>query len=118
MKKDRSGMNSSCGLTASLGQRGRLMFATRQTRLHRKPRNGARLPSTDFRMSSRKLAKISLVLGLWWVSPPAFAYVDPGTGAMLVQAILALIAAAIFYFRNPRQLWHDLRNWWKKSRKS
>lgn len=31
----------------------------------------------------------------------AHAYVDPGTGAYLVQAFLAIMAAAAFYLRHP-----------------
>jgi hypothetical protein len=31
---------------------------------------------------------------------PAFAYVDPGTGAMLFQMMMAAVGAAIFYFRS------------------
>jgi hypothetical protein len=33
---------------------------------------------------------------------PAQAYIDPGTGSMLLQVIGAGIAAAIFYFRELR----------------
>jgi hypothetical protein len=39
----------------------------------------------------------------------AFAYIDPGTGAMMVQALLALVAAAVFYFRHPSVLWRDFK---------
>jgi hypothetical protein len=34
--------------------------------------------------------------------PTAFAYIDPGTGTMILQAAGALIASALFYFRNIR----------------
>ena len=33
---------------------------------------------------------------------PAVAYVDPGTGSMLVQMMIAGIAGAMFYFRELR----------------
>jgi hypothetical protein len=33
---------------------------------------------------------------------PALAYVDPGTGSMLVQMFVASIAGAMFYFRELR----------------
>lgn len=39
----------------------------------------------------------------------AFAYIDAGTGAMLVQGLLALVAAVVFYLRNPLVLWGDLK---------
>ncbi|HEU0224246.1 MAG TPA: hypothetical protein VFR29_02315 [Steroidobacteraceae bacterium] len=34
--------------------------------------------------------------------PPAQAYIDPGTGSMLLQVIGAAVAGAIFYFRELR----------------
>lgn len=69
-------------------------------------------------MVRHKFAKMVMAFGLMSVAAPAFAYVDPGTGAMLVQAVLALFVAGVFYLRNPSQLWRDLRNWWKGRRKS
>lgn len=36
------------------------------------------------------------------VAAPAQAYIDPGTGSMLLQVIGAGIAGAIFYFRELR----------------
>jgi hypothetical protein len=39
-----------------------------------------------------RLAGASLV---FLVAAPAYAYIDPGTGSMLVQAALAIIAAAL-----------------------
>jgi hypothetical protein len=41
-------------------------------------------------------------------SPPAFAYIDPGTGVMVVQTILTIVATLIFYLRNPKQLFQIL----------
>lgn len=43
----------------------------------------------------------------------AFAYIDPGTGAYVVQALFALIAAGLAYIRHPlkalKVLWKRLR---------
>lgn len=36
------------------------------------------------------------------IAAPAQAYIDPGTGSMLLQVIGAVIAGAIFYFREVR----------------
>lgn len=66
---------------------------------------------------SQKIAGTYIGLVLFLAPATAFAYIDPGTGAMMVQAILALIAAVIFYFRNPSQLWRDLKNWFIRNRK-
>ena len=64
-----------------------------------------------------KFVKITLAFALLTAATPAFAYIDPGTGAMLVQAVLALCAAVVFYLRNPTQLWRDLNNWLRRRRK-
>jgi hypothetical protein len=34
----------------------------------------------------------------------AFAYIDPGTGAYVVQSLIALFGAAVFYASHPKQL--------------
>ncbi len=43
----------------------------------------------------------------------AFAYIDPGTGAYVVQALFALIVAGLAYIRHPlralKALWNRLR---------
>ena len=35
-------------------------------------------------------------------SQPAYAYIDPGTGSMLIQMAIAGIAGALFFFRQLR----------------
>lgn len=42
---------------------------------------------------------LALFLGF---AAPAHAYVDPGTGSMLVQMAIAGVAGALFYFRQMR----------------
>lgn len=42
---------------------------------------------------------LMLLLGF---AAPAHAYVDPGTGSMLVQMAIAGVAGALFYFRQMR----------------
>ena len=39
----------------------------------------------------------------------SFAYVDPGTGAYVVQALAALIGAAVFYISHPLELIRRLK---------
>jgi hypothetical protein len=46
-------------------------------------------------------ASLLAVLSVASVSP-ALAYIDPGTGSMLVQMTIAGIAGALFYFRQLR----------------
>lgn len=67
---------------------------------------------------SRKRIRGSLTILVMFALVPgvSHAYVDPGTGAMLVQALLAVIAIAFFYLRNPRTLLSDLAKWLKQLR--
>jgi len=57
--------------------------------------------------------KSSLLLACLLLLVPlqAHAYVDPGTGAYLVQALLALVGAGAFYLRHPRAL---IKRLWNK----
>ena len=48
-----------------------------------------------------------LVLMAMSISAPAFAYVDPGSGMMLWQGVLAAIGAVLVFVRNP---WHALKD--------
>ena len=43
----------------------------------------------------------------------AHAYVDPGTGAMILQIIGAIIAGALFYFRALRD---KISSWFSRSK--
>jgi hypothetical protein len=44
---------------------------------------------------------------------PAYAYVDPGTGSMLIQLVFASVAGAIFFLRDLR---HRILSWFAKWR--
>ena len=44
--------------------------------------------------------KILLILIALWI-PSAHAYVDPGSGMLLWQALIAVIGAIIVFVRNP-----------------
>ena len=62
-------------------------------------------------MPKKVVVKLYFAIAFASAATPAFAYIDPGTGAMLVQAILAVLAACVFYLRNPRHIWRDLKRW-------
>lgn len=51
--------------------------------------------------SARAQASLLTVLAVASVTP-ALAYIDPGTGSMVVQMAVAGIAGALFYFRQLR----------------
>jgi hypothetical protein len=42
---------------------------------------------------------------------PALAYIDPGTGSMLVQSFLAVLAACAVF---GRSLWHRVKRWFRR----
>jgi hypothetical protein len=55
-----------------------------------------------------------LIIAFLAVSPTvAMAYIDPGNGAYMVQALFTLLGAALFYVRHPvrtaKLLWNRLR---------
>jgi hypothetical protein len=50
----------------------------------------------------RQLRRAAMIAFATGFSSPALAYIDPGTGSMLLQVIGAGVAGAIFYFRELR----------------
>jgi hypothetical protein len=49
---------------------------------------------------SKKIFSALLALSF---TTDAFAYIDPGTGAFLVQSLIALFVSILFYLRHPIQ---------------
>jgi len=47
-------------------------------------------------------------------SVPAYAYIDPGTGSILLQSLLAGVAVALGVMRN---YWHRIRAWLTPNRR-
>lgn len=66
-----------------------------------------RLSAWDTRsVSHRGAASGAVWVSVWVIAfvfifpvPPAYAYIDPGSGSILLQMILAGLASAAFYFR-------------------
>lgn len=56
---------------------------------------------TDHSRLTPRLAAV-LVLVCYVMFEPAYAYVDPGTGAMFLQLAAAALAGVAFYFRSFR----------------
>jgi drug/metabolite transporter (DMT)-like permease len=52
---------------------------------------------------------VLVVLVLAMAPAAAMAYIDPGNGAYMVQALFALVGAALFYLRHPIQ---SLKTFW------
>ena len=47
----------------------------------------------------------------------AYAYVDPGTGAYLLQLLIALFGAVVFYASRPMQLFRLIRDFFSRKNK-
>jgi hypothetical protein len=62
-------------------------------------------------LPSRPMRKISTLLWLYLLTmPPAFAYVDPSSGLLLIQGLLALVGGIIAYVKRPMD---KLRAGWR-----
>jgi hypothetical protein len=59
-------------------------------------------------LASTLRAASALIVLLSAAATPASAYVDPGTGAMLLQMTAAVFAGALFYFRS---FWKRVAAW-------
>jgi hypothetical protein len=47
----------------------------------------------------------------------AFAYVDPGTGAYLLQLLITVFGAVMFYISRPGQLFKVIREFFSRKNK-
>jgi hypothetical protein len=52
--------------------------------------------------------RLLIVLALWPVA--ASAYIDPGSGMLLVQGLIALIGATVVFIKNPIKIIKQLVN--------
>lgn len=60
---------------------------------------------------SKWILSMSILSVLMVISQPVYAYIDPGTGSMLVQAIIAFIAAAGVFLG---MFWNHVKSLLKK----
>lgn len=47
---------------------------------------------------------LTLIFVFVFFSENSYAYIDPGTGSMIIQAILAICATIVFYLGYPLQI--------------
>ena len=69
----------------------------------------------DMRMqkeTSTPTARLVLVVGMWAASSPAYAYLDPGTGTMILQIILGGIAGIAVA---GKLFWTQIVNFFRRS---
>lgn len=52
-----------------------------------------------------------VLLAMLGFASPAFAYVDPGTGMLAIQGLVALVIAVIAFVRHPFQ---TMGRWWRR----
>ena len=59
--------------------------------------------------------KIILSISLIFIfTNKSYAYLDPVSGTFIIQGLIALIATIIFYIRNPRKIFYDLKKYFNK----
>jgi hypothetical protein len=63
-------------------------------------------------MSRRQEITVVLALTLIGMAPPAFAYLDPSTGSMIISAIVGLFASAALAIKT---WWYKLRSFFRRS---
>ena len=63
-------------------------------------------------MSRRNEITAVLALTLIGMAPPAFAYLDPSTGSMIISAIVGLFASAALAIKT---WWYKLRSFLRRS---
>jgi len=63
-------------------------------------------------MRSRSL-QLSVAMGFLFVSAPAWAYLDPGTGSLIVQGLIAAVVGALV---TVKLYWHKLKNFFSSRR--
>ena len=70
------------------------------------------------RAGSFGLRYATTVLALALAPAAAMAYIDPGNGAYMVQALFTLVGAAKFYLRHPirsvRAAWNSVSMRWRR----
>jgi hypothetical protein len=52
-----------------------------------------------------------IVLLIIFIPTPAFAYIDPGTGSIIISFIVGIISAAFFYIKG---FWLKIKNFFIK----
>ena len=57
---------------------------------------------------------ISVILATHLITTNAYAYIDPGTGTIIIQAIVGAIAAGAVTIKI---YWHKLKTFFKKKKK-
>lgn len=66
-------------------------------------------------MKIQRIAALSVVLLIY--PNLAHAYVDPGTGAYLLQLLIALFGAIVFYATKPVELFKLIRQFFTRKNK-
>lgn len=66
-------------------------------------------------MVSRKFS--ALICAILVLPSTAHAYVDPGTGAYLLQLLIAVFGAIVFYVSRPVELFKLIRAYFTKKNK-
>jgi len=70
------------------------------------------IQKSAFRADVARVTRSLLAISCLCVAPAdAFAYVDPGSGLLLIQGLLAFIGGVIVFVKNPVA---TFRRWWER----
>jgi O-antigen/teichoic acid export membrane protein len=62
--------------------------------------------------TTAKTLRWSLAVGLLFLAPPAFAYLDPSTGSMIISAIVGLFASAALALKS---FWYRIKGLFRRT---
>tara|TARA_X000000368_G_scaffold419092_1_gene422403 strand:+ start:32020 stop:32238 length:219 start_codon:yes stop_codon:yes gene_type:complete len=60
------------------------------------------------------MTKLLIIIIFFFYPSLVYAYLDPVTGTAIIQGIFLVAATIIFYIRNPKRIWGDLKKFFFK----
>lgn len=54
---------------------------------------------------------LKIIIFIIFIPTPAFAYIDPGTGSIIISFLIGIISASFFYIKG---FWLKIKNFFKK----
>ena len=64
-------------------------------------------------MKHRRVNQSLMAVSLLGVATPAFAYLDPSTGSMILSAVVGMLATAMLAIKT---YWYKLKNFFRRDR--
>ena len=71
---------------------------------------GVQLPNLAILLKRNFMCRFILILSLGFFSNFVYAYLDPGSGSVIIQAIIGVIASALFFIK---MFWFKIKKFMK-----